>query len=597
MHPSGDIVFFGAALVLLSIFAGMLTNRFGAPLLLVFLLLGMLIGEDGPVGIRFDDFELAYLVGSVALAVVLFDGGLRTHRDLFRLAAAPAILLSTVGVVATAAVIGLVAYQFLGFAPIEALLVGSIIGSTDAAAVFFLLNVRGMEIQKRVRATLEVESGLNDPMAIFLTVACVAVLTAPAGLPWHVLALSFAQQMVGGAVIGLAGGFALVAVVNRIEIAAGLYPILAVSWALAVFGGAQAVGASGFLAIYLVGIILGNRRHRAAQLINRFQDGLAWLSQIVMFLLLGLLVTPSKLIPDLTVALTVAVVLILVARPAAVALCLWPFRFSSGELGFIAWVGLRGAVPIFLATVPVLAGLPAALTYFNVAFVVVLTSLVIQGWTIAPAARRLGLELPPAPEPANRQDLDMVTGFDRDLSGYRVAAGSPALLHSYAELPLPRRSRVVTVIRDGTVMDRSKLARLEAGDYVLAVAPSEQKLTLDRLFARPPQVRRSGRGREVFGEFALDGSVPVGSVADFYGFNVTPEERLQPVGAFIARRLRHAVIVGDRLRVGAIELVVQEMNGGEVRLVGIELEPAEPPLVAALNQIRRWLKGPFRKGA
>lgn len=595
MHPSGDIVFFGAALVLLSIFAGMLTSRFGAPLLLVFLLLGMLIGEGGPLGIRFDDFGLAFLVGSVALAVVLFDGGLRTPRAVFRLAAAPAILLATFGVLATAGAVGLVAYQFLGYAPVEALLVGSIVASTDAAAVFFLLNVRGMDIQKRVRATLEVESGLNDPMAIFLTVACVAVLTAPTGLPWHMLALSFVQQMAGGAVLGLAGGLALVAVVNRIEIAAGLYPILAVAWALAVFGGAQAVGASGFLAVYLVGLALGNRRHRAAQLISRFQDGLAWLSQIVMFLLLGLLVTPSKLVPDLPAALTVAAVLIVVARPAAVALCLWPFRFTSGELGFIAWVGLRGAVPIFLATVPVLAGLPGALTYFNVAFVVVLTSLVIQGWTIAPAARRLGLELPPAPEPAVRQDLDMVTGFDRDLAGYRVAAGSPALLHSYAELPMPHRSRVVTVIRDGTVMDRGRLARLEPGDYVLAVAPPEQKLALDRLFARPPPDRR--RSREVFGEFVLDGGVPVGSVADFYGFAVAPEERAWPVGAFIARRLRHAVVVGDRLPVGAVELVVQEMNGGEIGLVGIELEPAEPPLVAALNRIRRWLKRPFRKDA
>ncbi len=568
------LIFFGALLVLASIFAGLLSSRFGAPLLLVFLGLGVLAGEEGPGGFIFNDFRLAYLIGSVALAIVLFDGGLRTRKESFQVAAWPALSLATFGVLITAAIVGLAAHFFAGLSPLQSLLVGAIVGSTDAAAVFFLLNIRGMQIQKRVSATLEVESGVNDPMAIFLTILCVELLSQAGAPQWWELVRDLVTQMAGGALIGFLGGMALVWLLNRVELASGLFPIFAFAFALAVFGGAQEVGASGYLAVYIAGLILGNRRHRASQLIGRFHDGLAWLSQIIMFLMLGLLVTPSKLVPDIGPALVIAAVLMLVARPVAVALCLAPFRFSLRELIFVSWVGLRGAVPIFLATVPVLSNLPGAETFFAIAFVVVLTSLALQGWTIGRAARLLDLELPASSDASERLSVDLTgADIDRDIAAYRVSETSRAIGYPFAELPLPRRCRVLSVIREGTVMAREKLPRLEADDLVLVVAPPEQMLGLDQLFAARP-VRRS-QDSAVFGEFTLEGNATLGTVADFYCFPVTTPERNMPLADFIARRLRRRPVVGDRLALGPIELVVQAMAGNRVTTAGIELEPYE----------------------
>ena len=587
MEALNQAIFLGALLVLLSIFAGMLSSRFGAPLLFVFLALGMLAGEDGPGGIEFHDFQSTYLVGSAALAIILFDGGLRTKRADFDLAKWPALALSTGGVGVTAGIVGLIAWLLFGFQPIEALLVGAITASTDAAAVFFLLNVSGMQIQSRVRATLEVESGMNDPMAVFLTIACVEALTNHHGLSGLQFAGMFLLQMGGGLVLGVAGGYALLQLFNRIELAAGLYPILAVAAALVLFGGAQQAGASGFLAVYIAGFVLGNRRHRATQLIARFHDGLAWLSQIVMFLMLGLLVTPTRLVPDLAPSLAIAATLMLVARPVAVALCLLPFRFSVREIVFVSWVGLRGAVPIFLATIPVLMPVPRGIQYFSIAFVVVLASLIVQGWTIGPMARLLRLELPPPAEGTTRLDYDVAGDIDRDIAGYRVARGSRALGYLYAELPLPRRTRIISVIRDGTVMNRSALTRLELDDYVMALAPPEHFFTLDGLFGAPLRQRRRARGDTVFGEFSLDAKDSLGTVADFYCFPIKPGERDMSLAAFVVQRLRHRPVVGDRLRLGPIELVVRAVVGREPTTIGIELEPEDR--WPALQRVRAWL--------
>jgi potassium/hydrogen antiporter len=587
-----ELIFFGAVLALLGIFAGMASSRFGAPLLLVFLGLGMLAGPEGLGGVAFSDFHLTYLVGSLALAIILFDGGLRTSRDAFRLAMAPSLLLATAGVLVTALMVAGLLHWVMNFKLLEALLVGSIVASTDAAAVFFLLNTRGMEIQHRVRATLEIESGFNDPMAVFLTITCVELLGSGVRVDgWEVLG-AFALQLAGGVAIGLGGGYVLVALINRIEVAAGLYPILAVAGALAIFGGAQSIHASGFLAVYLAGFVVGNRRHRAAQLINRFHDGMAWLSQIVMFLTLGLLIVPSQLVGDLVPSMAVALFLIVAARPLAVALCLAPFRFKPNEIAFVAWVGLRGAVPFFLATIPIVAGIPGGMTYFAIATITVLASLAIQGWTIGPAASVLKLQLPPAPEALERLDVDMLHGLDRDIAGYRVSPGSPAVAHGYGALPLPRRARIITVIRDGTVMDRTQLARLEPDDVVLAVAPPEQLLALDRLFASPPPSASRGED-DIFGEFILDAKAPVGEVGRFYGFSIASEEQALSVAEFVAARLKQHVVAGDRVQVGALELVVREARHGQARRVGLEIDPK-----GRLNQVKavgRWLRRRVRR--
>ena len=442
MEFANNLILLGAGLVTLSIFAGLVSSRIGAPLLLVFLGLGMLAGEDGPGGILFDDFQAAYIAGSIALAVILFDGGLRTTRQSIRSAWAPSLMLATVGVLATAIICGLFAAWALDLNWLQGLLVGSTVASTDAAAVFFLLRLHGLGLKERPGATLEVESAINDPMAIFLTILCVELLqSGAADLSWQsawVFTGTFLSQIAGGAIFGLVGGWLLLQLVNRLELAPGLYPIFALSFVLFTFGVAQAVGASGFMAVYLAGLVLGNRRHRATQLINRFHDGLAWLCQIMMFLMLGLLVTPSEILPSLAPSLAIAIFLIVAARPVAVVLCLLPFRFTWQEAAFISWVGLRGAVPIFLGTIPVLAGVESAQIFFIVAFVVVLTSLVIQGWTIAPAARLLGLERPPRPAAPLRAEIDLPGRSGRDMAAYTVQPFSMATRRPLARLPRKR---------------------------------------------------------------------------------------------------------------------------------------------------------------
>jgi cell volume regulation protein A len=587
LYQANEILFIASLLVLVSIFAGSASSRFGVPFLLVFLGLGLLAGEGGPGGIVFNDYQLTYSVGSAALGIILFDGGLRTHFSTVRLVAAPAFVLATVGVVGTAVLVGAAAHYALGLGLMESFLVGAIVGSTDAAAVFFLLNMKGLALQKRVSGTLEVESGINDPMAIFLTMMAVELLRHGQPPDTLELAAQFVVEMVGGLVVGVGGGFLLVALFNRVPVAGGLYPIVAMAAALLIFSGAYFLHASGYVAVYVAGLVLGNRRHRGAQVILRFYDGLSWLSQIVMFLLLGLLMTPEQMKPHLVGSGIVAGVLIVLARPVAVLLCLVPFRYTFREIGFISWIGLRGAVPIFLATIPVLAKLPNSEIYVSAAFVCVLASLTLQGWTIAPVARFFGLELPPKPEAVSRTDLDLGSTADRDVASYRVEADAPALGYRFNEIPLPRRSRIITVIREGTVMDRMKLDHLEAGDYILVLAPAEQFFSLDRLFTSRETGRRRkkrDRGEEVFGEFVLTGDTLLGEVALLYGLPVDEKDRGEPVGAYLRRRLRHRAVVGDRLRWGPVELVVREIRKDRITSVGIELEPEEHPVLRGFRR-------------
>jgi potassium/hydrogen antiporter len=566
----------GGFLVVLAILLGQLSNRVGAPLLLVFLALGMLAGEDG-LGIKFGDFSATYQLGSMALAIILFDGGLRTPSANFRIALGPSLALATLGVVITAGIAGLAASWLFDLSWQQGFLLGAIISSTDAAAVFVLLHQRGTGLQRRVGATLETESGINDPMAVFLTVATVELISAGQAIPgWEVLG-DFAREMVGGAIIGVAGGYALLWLINRAEVAAGLYPILAAAGALVIFAGAAQAHASGFLAVYLAGLIVGNNRHRAASMIDRFHDALAWLSQILLFLMLGLLVTPSALLPDLGKAIGVAVALVVLARPLATMASLTPFRMAWREQAFIAWVGLRGAVPIFLAIIPLLAGLPDASTYFNVAFVVVLVSLTLQGWTVVTAARLLHLVLPPAPEPADRLDIVPPASMDRDIVVHRVGVGSRASGRPLAELHLPPRTRIMTVIRDGVVQNRATLERLVADDTVLSIVPPEHHDALDRLFATPPTKERVAAAERELGEFGFPGDTGLAELGLLYGLPVPEEVRGLTLAEFLSREVGRRAVVGDRARWGPVELVVRAMDDSEITEVGLEVEPASLP--------------------
>jgi cell volume regulation protein A len=388
-----------AALVFVSVLAGLFSARIGFSFLLVFLLAGVIAGEDGIGGFRFDDYRLVFWVGNVALAVILLDGGLRTSFSTFRTGLKPAALLATVGVVISAALTAGAAMLLLDLDAPSALLLGAIVGSTDAAAVFALLTRSGVTLNERVAATLEIESGVNDPMAVYLTLACITlVLASASGAPVGTgVVIAFMQQFGWGALMGLAGGALMAAVLRRVaarDAGGGILGLMLMAGGLSVFAATGVLGGSGFLAVYLFGLIVANRAIAETAPTLAAMDGYAWLAQAGMFLLLGLLVTPSALTPQLLPSLTLALVLIFVARPAAVWLCLLPFRFSARETWFIAWVGLRGAVPIVLALFPLIAGVAQAQLLFNAAFVVVLVSLLLQGSTIGWMARRLGVALP-----------------------------------------------------------------------------------------------------------------------------------------------------------------------------------------------------------
>ena len=399
MDADHEFLLIGGGLGLLAIAVGLLAARIGTPVLLVFLALGMLAGEDGPGGIVFDDFAVTYLAGSVALVVILIEGGLKTSVATIRSVWAPAIALATVGVMLTAGIVGVVAAEHYHVPWPLALGLGAIVAPTDAAAVASVLRAARVTVPARVTAVLEVESGINDPVSVFLTVLLVEIALMPAGtvggvgLLEHSLLLLL-EEMGGGAVLGVAGGWLLRQSVKRLPGQADLHPVLLLTGCLALFGTAQMLHASGFLAVYVAAVLVRTGAGDAMHELERTFEGFAWIAQTALFLLLGLLVTPHDLLPLLLPSLVLALVLIVVARPLAVLVCLKPFGFSWRETGFVGWVGLRGGVPLYLAIIPVLERVPQAERGFAAAFVIVLASLVVQGWTVAPAARWLGFGRP-----------------------------------------------------------------------------------------------------------------------------------------------------------------------------------------------------------
>lgn len=572
MDLSTQLILIGAGFLVVSIVASAVSARLGAPLLLVFLGIGMLAGEDGPGGIAFNDVASAHLIGTLALAIILFDGGLRTRASSFRVGLWPAVSLATVGVAVTAGITGLAAAWILGMHWLHGLLLGAIVGSTDAAAVFSLLHQRGMELKQRVGATLEIESGSNDPMAVFLTIALLDLLArGQVQVGWELLG-EFVWQMGAGAVAGVLGGYVLGWLINRLDLATGLYPLLAMAGGLAIFGLVGIAGASGFLAIYIAGLVLGNRRLHAAQNILRVNDGLAWLSQIVMFLVLGLLVTPSALVKEAAPALLIAVVLILVARPLAVVLSLVPFRFPWREQLFIAWVGLRGAVPIILALFPLLAGLPEAVTFFNVAFFVVLISLLVQGWTLAPLARWLGLQVPAHSGPVQRVNIDVPELYDYEFVGFKLSPEAVQPGQPLAEMALPPEVRPVALIRGQQTLHGDEIRTLDPGDHLYFLAPGRLVEALGQAFAPEKQPAFLDEHR-FFGEFVLNGDARVRDIAAAYGITLDADDADVTLAGYLARRLKARAVVGDRVRAGGVELVVREMEEDRVTKVGLVLRP------------------------
>jgi cell volume regulation protein A len=576
-------ILLGSLLVLAGILSSLIALRFGAPLLLVFLVVGMLAGAGGPGGIDFNDVATTYTVGSIALALILFDGGLRTRFATFRSVLAPALTLATAGVLITALLTAPIAKFVLDIGWTQSLLVGAVVASTDAAAVFFLINARGLRLRPRVRATLEVESGTNDPFAVFLTLLLVQIMAVGHQSFGHAL-FTLLRDGVIGCVIGYAGGRAIAWVLNRLDLPQGLHAPFAAVAALVVFAFANAVHASGFLAVYLAGLVLGNRQTRAHNSVVVFLDAATWLAQIAMFVLLGLLVWPQRLTDSLVGAVVVALVLILIARPAAVFLCLAPFNFQWREKLFISWVGLRGAVAIFLASIPLLVELPAAYLYFDVAFVVVLSSLLIQGWSVAYAARRLDMSFARADPLPRRVELDLPGQLAREIVGYPVPANSPFLRRGL----IPNWARPTMVVRDEEILTPSEADPVREGDYVYLLAPPEKARALDRFFVDMPPPRAPEPA--LLGDFFVPGTATLGALAEIYGLQVAAEQNDVALADYFTQVLGRHAKPGDVVALGPIALLAHKVDFGRVSTVGLRLAEPETPADLAGQVKALWAR-------
>jgi cell volume regulation protein A len=463
------ILLVGAALILASIAIAKLSDNLGVPALLLFLGIGMLAGAEGPGGIVFSDAGLAQSIGIIALVFILFAGGLDTRWHEVRAVLWQAASLATIGVLMTAGAVGLFAAYVLHLSPMTGLLLGAIVSSTDAAAVFSVLRSRNISLKSNLKPLLELESGSNDPMAVFLTVGLLELVTRQ-DVSAGSFAMSFVVEMGLGAALGVGLGKLLVIVLNRLKLnAEGIYPVLALAYAAFVYALTATLGGSGFLAVYLAGMTAGSAEFVQKRSLLRFFDGLAWLSQIAMFLTLGLLVDPSHIVPVIGIGLLASVFLIVVARPLSVFVSLAASSLGWREKTLVSWVGLRGAVPIILATFPLLAGVPDAAMIFNVVFFIVLTSTLVQAWGMSAVAKALGLS---SPVPAVRRypiEFAPVAGVDTELVDLIVPYNAEAAGRSVIELGLPRDCLVVLISRDDTFLVPSGGTILQEGDTVLVL--------------------------------------------------------------------------------------------------------------------------------
>jgi potassium/hydrogen antiporter len=495
------------------------------------------------------------------------------------------MVLATAGVLLTAVITAPVARYALDLNWTEAFLVGAVVASTDAAAVFLLVHAQGLRLRPRVGATLEAESGSNDPFAVFLTLMLVEFISVGHSSPAHVM-MELAREGVLGALFGLIGGRLMVLALNRVALPQGLHAPFVTTAALVIFAAAQMVHASGFFAVYLAGIIVGNRPTRAHNSVVTFLDAATWLAQIVMFVLLGLLVSPFRLGSTMVPAIAIALVLMLVARPAAVFLCLAPFRFGWREKVFIAWTGLRGAVAIFLASIPMLVGLSKAYLYFDVAFVVVVISLLLQGWTLAYAARRLHVALPRSDRGPRRVELDLPGQLEQELVGYRVR---PRSLFFRRGL-VPSWSKPTLVIRDENILSPTEADPIAPGDYIYLLAPPEKAEALDRFFV--DMQPSTAPDPHLLGDFMVSGEHTLGELAEVYGVKVTDDDSKLTLADFFDIHLERAPKEGATLALDTIVLVARSISGGRVNIVGLRLpeeeEEVKPP--TRIERFRRRIK-------
>ncbi|SFE79843.1 potassium/proton antiporter [Alteribacillus iranensis] len=481
-----SFILLAALLLIVGVTVTKFSSRLGMPSLVLFILIGMLFGSDGLGIIYFHDAEQAQLIGILALVVILFEGGTHTTWKTVKPIVKPAVSLATVGVLITSLIVGFAAKYVMGFSWLEALLLGSIVGSTDAAAVFASLKERN--INTKMAATLEAESGSNDPMAMLLTIIFIEILVTEEP-NYYVLATSFFWQMGVGLLLGIGFGKLATKAINKINLdSSGLYPIFALSFALLTYSVTSLFQASGLLAVYIAAIIIGNSEITYRHSIFRFNEGFAWMAQILMFIILGLLAFPENILSlDVIInGLLLSAVLMLVARPVATFLSTAGMKYSLKEKTFLSWAGLRGAVPIVLATFPIVAGIDSGQLIFNVVFFIVLTSALIQGSTISRVAKWLGLSGPKKDTPHHSLELISIGKANAEIIEFQADEETPIVGRTLQDIEFPKSALVSAIVRDGELVTPYGETVIQTDDFLYILVSRKEKQQL-RSFLKPEQ--------------------------------------------------------------------------------------------------------------